>query len=144
MEFDFEIKKAPKKNNELNIFDFLDYNEEMVCEFCNSEVKIKKKFIKCPNYLIIVINKNKNFEFKINEEINVSNFITNNSDKKNSHYELVSMILNYKTIICKTLNKSEKKWVKYGENNLEYNKTFNLEKKLKENPCLLIYQNKII
>ena len=133
-----------QQNFVVNIYDILNCMEEnKICDNCNQSIKLKRQFINCPPYLIIIIHhKEVNvFKFNIQEKIDIKQYI-NNKINNTTQYELVSFIQDVLVTYCKS--EVDKRWYKYDskkENKLE--EYINL-KKMKEIsvPYLLIYRNK--
>ena len=99
-----------------------------------------KKFISIPQYLIIIIKRNENNDclFKLEEYIEIRNYIGNNDVEDNSSYTLISFIKNNLVSFCKfPINN---KWYKcnYVQNNIKECDNINEEKII---PYLLIYKN---
>ena len=92
------------------------YEEKKIKKECYNTFKAKKMFIERPNYLIIIINKNKNnnkkdnYKFKLDEIINLKEY--KKGIKKEYNLELVSFICN-KYVYCKNKNKNINCWIKY-------------------------------
>ena len=134
----------------LNINDLLEIkmNENQVCmnvikkkgnKECLNIANVKKMFKSRPNFLIILINKNKQnvCEFEINEEINLSKYKT--GIKKEFNLELVCFKCN-KKLYCKIADQNKNFWVLYeGKKKCaEINKV----NKIPDIPDFLIYKKK--
>ena len=136
LEFDFE---KIKKN--LTIYTLLEYlNEDIKCPNCNNSNRLIKKFISIPQYLIIIIKRNEkcDFHFKLEENIEIKNYIGDKDIKNMSSYTLISFIKNNLISLCKS--SIDNQWYKYNykQNNIE--KCHNIIED-KTIPYLLIYKN---
>ena len=101
---ELKINEEDKKSMDISsLFENLnDYNEEYT---------ITWKFISLPKYLIIIINNNKNRNFKCLPEIYIENFCKN---IKKAKYELISFIDKNSIAFCKS--PIDLIWRKYDEN----------------------------
>ena len=98
-----------------------------------------KKFISIPQYLIIIIKRNENndFHFKLDENIDIKNYIGSNEIIDISNYTLISFIKNNLISFCKSPINNQ--WYKYNykQNNLQKSKNIIEDKAI---PYLLIYK----
>ena len=139
---EFDINQITKKL--INIYNILDcMNED---SNCNSNESVKyRKFIITPQYLIIIIKRkdNNDCQFNFNEsfQIDIKNYIQiKDNDKIETKYELVSLIKDYLTTICKST--IDNLWYIYdSKKERNYNKVFDF-KEMNFMPYLLIYKIK--
>ena len=136
---DFDIEQSNDNITISNLLETLNIN--INCDKCNKSLKLYRKISNCPLYLIIFIRNEKNYKynFDIEEEINIKNYVSNEIEK-NIKYELIAIIKNSLITICKS--PKENKWYKYDGSKDKFEININ---KLSRNfiPNLLIYKNKI-
>ena len=130
-------------NNTINIYHIFNFLKDdlTTCGTCNNQIHVKRTFFRFPKYLIIIISKDNNFNynFKIDDIINIREYYYNFSKLlmffNNIKYELVSFIYDKSIIYCKS--PINNKWYKYEGKNIKEIVNFNEEMKI---PELLIYK----
>ena len=154
-----------KENNSINIYDCLNYFEnpnaviqnKKICEKCGNKdtFLISSKITKCQNNLMILLNKNfksdknNDFIFELNENIDLKRYIQNGENEENNLYYLYNIIcLNIKfeedkniyhhIAFCKS--PVDGKWYKYDDTIVE--QVINLENEVNKYgiPVVLFYQ----
>ena len=139
---DMDIEQSYDKINIYTILDNIN-KVDTDCE-CGNSIYSYRNINFCPLYLIIIIRnqKNYNFKFEIEEDIDIKNYVSNKFET-NTNYELVALIKNIFTTICKS--SKDNIWYKYDSKNKNYgiNKKFKFQNQNEDFiPCLLIYKNK--
>ena len=141
---EFDIDQIKKKF--INIYNILDCMNEN--SYSNSSESIKiRKFIIIPKHLIIIIKRKENndcqFNFNESFQIDIKKYIEKKDKDENiniTEYELVSIIKDYLTTICKSTK--DNLWYIYeGKKESNYNKVFDF-KEMSFMPYLLIYKIK--
>ena len=146
-----EVKAFKNSTKEINILDCFEFyqkinsmgNDNQI--FCNNCKQMSNCFnstnlIYTPNILIISLNNGENIEFKLDEIIDIHNFLRFNNVPSN--YELMSMVAVTKPSnggknfisFCKSF--TSQKWYKY--NNEKFNSSFE-EAKTTGIPYILFY-----
>jgi hypothetical protein len=117
------------------IFDNL--NKDIKCKKCSCRDRLLKKFKKCPNYLIIIID-DKNINdclFNLEEIININDYCSFNSND-DVRYELIYFVLDCSTSYLK----SNKKWHEYNDKDVKYD--VNIKNINSKFPSFLIYKKR--
>ena len=139
---ELELTQKPNKwknNNNISIYDFLDLNQTLNCLKCGYSCLYKRAINTCPKILILVIklNEKNNIKFHIDEEIDISQYLTVTKQYIQAKYKLISSIINCSLSYIKSMENSI--WYKYGTN-------FKTVKSINDNqnnvPLLLIYKQK--
>ena len=133
--FDLDISRcSSKKENEIiNIHDCLNYlsntkKKNIYCQNCsqNCETNIISKIFSSPNIFIFLLDRGKfeenlmNIQFKLEEKINLNNFIKNKEAPE--EYELigiVSILRKEKIYVGFCKSPIDNKWYKYNEENVD-------------------------
>ena len=101
---DFELNNDNKNNNQkiIDIIDLFDsLNIDSVCENCEQNIVISKKFISLPKYLIVNINGNNKYNKAIlKNTIDIKNYT--NFNNKECKYDLMSFIDKDFIAFCKS------------------------------------------
>ena len=164
----FQIKEVldlSKKNDEkkdfVNIYDCLNYFQNTIllegengknCEKCGklNQILLTTKINTCQNNLLVLLNidieKDKDIKFKLDENIDVTEYVQEKVDDKKIIYDLYSIIYLIKNneihyiALCKDL--IENLWYKYDDDNVEIIKNLNYELINFGIPVALFYQKK--
>ena len=141
-------EKVINNNSYIKLSDFFETLKEVnKCDACNQNNSQKvKKFNSCPQYLIIVIESNKEYNnyFIYEKDLDISKYKTSNN-KDSYEYHLISFVKrspiddnNDGIIFCKSPVNEE--WYKYEGTKVE-KKDINEENNI---PYIIIYQNKCV
>ena len=159
-----EVLDLSKKNNEkecINIYDCLNYFQNTIvlnpenknnCEKCGKvhQILLKTKINTCQNNLLVLLNrdieKDKDIKFKIEEILDITEYVQEKDSDKKIIYNLYGIIFLSKIneihyiALCKDL--LENIWYKYDDNIVEVIK--NLENEIPNFgiPVALFYQKK--
>ena len=135
-------KKQLKKNKndeQIDIKTILDdINDEEICTKCKKPIKLEKKFLTSPQFLIIIIKQKDNIDYQIMLQENIK-IKQCNLDKYNCHikYDLISFINTNNITFCKS--HLDNKWYKYDEKGIIPDIRIKEEKSI---PYFLIYKKK--
>ena len=156
----YNEKKMSSGNNKISLKDCLDIFNKPICQKLKcytcfnsfQQIYIKKKILNAPNTFIFLLDRGINFDlaslplqipFKIEEEINLENYILNkNSTKKYKLTGIVSILFKEKKYISYCISPITKEWFYYNDEKVEY---INLDIILKHHenkeniPCILMY-----
>ena len=159
--FDLDIAKCSHKNENgiINIHDYLNYfsnpkKMNIFCQNCNQhcETNIKSKIFSSPNIFVFLLDRGffeenlMNIQFKLEEKINLNNFIEKKEAPK--EYELIGIVSIFRKEkiyvgFCKS--PIDNQWYKYNEENvdlIDFNAVIdnNNDKNLYL-PCILFYKS---
>lgn len=141
LDLDLDQKLNKWKNIEyISIYDFLDLYQSIECNKCNYNCLYKRKINTCPKILIIAINskETQNIKFNLDEEIDISNYLTDKENYYQAKYKLISIIVNNSLVYCRSMERYA--WYKYEKTTV---KTLNnINNNLNNVPYLLIYEQK--
>ena len=154
-------KKNDEKKDFVNIYDCLNYFQNTIllegengknCEKCGklNQILLTTKINTCQNNLLVLLNidieKDKDIKFKLDENIDVTEYVQEKVDDKKIIYDLYSIIYLIKNneihyiALCKDL--IENLWYKYDDDNVEIIKNLNSELINFGIPVALFYQKK--
>ena len=155
--FELDILRTYEKRNKIiTIEDCLEYYTEdkfqkLICQKCGQKSKITNKtsLYSSPNIFIFYLdrqnldNRYLQIPFKINEEINISNFL----EKKEtpSQYKLtgiLSYMMNQKKYISFCMSPNDNKWYVYNDEKIESIEITNVININQLIPCILVYKSK--
>ena len=140
--FDLDLNKESYKlrNSEnISIYSLLNLPQSIKCIKCNYNCLYKRKINTCPRILIFVINSKEyaKIKFHLDEEIDISNFLSVKRQYYQTTYKLISFIIN-KSFMCKSMENNG--WNKYEPNDIKT--IININNNLHNLPYLLIYKQK--
>ena len=139
LDFDLDQKSNKIKNTEyISIYDFLSLSQNIKCIKCDYISLYRIKINTCPKILIIAINlkERQNFKFKLDEEIDISNYMIGPKQYYQTKYKLISTIVNNSIVYCRAIESN--KWYYFEKATVKILNHIN--NNLINAPYLLIYK----